>query len=99
MKKEEEENETVMQYEVDQPNVTVDQPKTTTHWKGISTIIGGVLLMLYSGSSFLWGNISIYIVSYFYNFDPNTSYNFIFLVDMTLGLANWFGYHLGVYLF
>ena len=48
--------------------------------------------MIYLGCFFLWGNISIYVLSYFYAIDNNTSYGFIFLVDTLLILANWCGY-------
>ena len=67
--------------------------------KGILCIIGSVFLMLYLGCFFLWGNISIYVISYFHEKDPNTSYTFVFLVDTFLILFNWFGYQVGVYLF
>ena len=55
--------------------------------------------MIYLGCFFLWGNISIYVLSYFYAIDPSTSYGFIFLVDTLLILSNWCGYQLGTYLF
>ena len=54
--------------------------------------------MLYLGCFFLWGNISIYVLSYFHNINPNASYGFIFLVDTFLVLANWIGYQIGSYL-
>ena len=68
-------------------------------WKGILTVIGSVFLMIYLGCFFLWGNISIYVLSYFYLKDPDTSYGFVFLVDTMLLLANWCGYQLGTFLF
>lgn len=55
--------------------------------------------MLYLGCFFLWGNISIYVLSYFHNLHPSASYGFIFLVDSMLIFANWTGYQLGSYLF
>lgn len=33
---------------------------------GIKTIIGGILVYFYNGEFFLWGNISLYVVSYFH---------------------------------
>jgi len=48
--------------------------------------------MLYLGTFFLWGNISIYVLSYFHEANPTASYSFIFLVDSFLVLANWIGY-------
>lgn len=62
------------------------------NWPGIRTLIGGVSLMLYLGCFFLWGNIDVYVLSYFYKFNPNADYGFIFLVDSILILANWIGY-------
>ena len=48
--------------------------------------------MIYLGSFYLWGNISIYVLSYFYYYDPSMSYNFIYLVDTVLGLSKWIGF-------
>ena len=62
------------------------------NWEGILTLIGGVSIMLYLGCFFLWGNISIYVLSYFHEKNPSASYDFIFLVDSFLILANWCGY-------
>ena len=62
------------------------------------TLIGGVVLMMYLGCFFLWGNISVYVLSYFYWINPNFSDSFIFLVDVFLVFSNWCGYQVGVYL-
>ena len=62
------------------------------------TLIGGVSLMLYLGCFFLWGNISIYVLSYFHKYQPDASYGFIFLVDSFLILSNWLGYQVGTFL-
>ena len=67
--------------------------------KGIMTMVGGVTLELYLGTFFLWGNISNYVLSYFHELDPNSSYSFIFAVDVVLVFAIWFGYQLGAFLF
>ena len=56
-------------------------------------MIGGSLLMTYLGSDLvLWGNISIYVLSYFYEIDPSLSYGFILLVDTGFGLSKWIGF-------
>ena len=55
--------------------------------------------MLYLGCFFLWGNISIYVLSYFHEKDPTASYDFIFVVDVFLVFSNWCGYWVGTYLF
>lgn len=55
--------------------------------------------MLYLGCFFLWGNISIYVLSYFHEYNPDASFDFVFLVDSFLILSNWFGYQVGVYVF
>ena len=68
------------------------------NWKGIISVAGCFLVMIYLGCFFLWGNISIYVLSYFYEIDPTTSYDFIFLVDSFLVLSNWIGYNVGTYL-
>ena len=54
--------------------------------------------MMYLGCFFLWGNISVYVLSYFYWINPNFSDSFIFLVDVFLVFSNWVGYQVGVYL-
>ena len=56
------------------------------------TLIGGFVLNIYTGCFFLWGNISIYVLSYFYMTDKEMSYDFIFIVDLLLVLSNWLGY-------
>ena len=55
--------------------------------------------MLYLGCFFLWGNISVYVLSYFHEHDPSASYSFVFMVDSMLILAQWTGYQIGTYLF
>ena len=44
--------------------------------------------MLYISCNFLWPNITIYVLSYYYQLypDKSVSYNFVFLVDTTLVL-------------
>ena len=37
------------------------------NWKGLTNVIGGTVLMLWTGTSFLWSNITIYVLSYFFH--------------------------------
>ena len=62
-------------------------------------MVGGFLLMLYLGCFFLWGNISVYYLSYFHYYNPETDFSFVFLVDALLVLFNLIGYQIGTYLF
>ena len=51
-------------------NLLQKKPKSdgwrTWNWPGIRTLVGSVALMLYLGCFFLWGNISIYVLSYYH---------------------------------
>ena len=58
-----------------------------------------MFINLYTGSFFLWGNIAIYVLSYYHPTDTSMSYNFIFMVDSYMILANWLGNLLGTFLF
>jgi OFA family oxalate/formate antiporter-like MFS transporter len=60
--------------------------------------VGGVSLMLYLGCFFLWGNIDIYVLSYFHEFNGQLSLSFIFLVDLFLVGANCCGYNISTFL-
>ena len=42
---------------------------------GVMTVIGGFLIQMFNGSFFLWSNISIYILSYMYQFNPSVNQN------------------------
>ncbi len=66
--------------------------------KGILNVIGGVFLMFYLGCFFLWGNIDVYVLSYFYQFNPQIDLGFIFIVDTLLIAANSTGYNIGTFL-
>ena len=59
---------------------------------GILTLIGGFFLMLYLGCFFLWGNISVYVVSYFHYVNGTNNFSFIYLVDSMLVFFNLAGY-------
>lgn len=63
------------------------------------TIVGAAFLMMYLGCFFLWGNISIYVLSYFYQFNNDLSLGFVFSVDMFLVGFQCIGYNIGTYLF
>ena len=54
--------------------------------------------MFYLGCFYLWGNIDVYVLSYFHEFNPNLSYGFIFIVDTLLITANTIGYNIGSFL-
>jgi MFS transporter, OFA family, oxalate/formate antiporter len=54
--------------------------------------------MFYLGCFYLWGNIDVYVLSYFHEFNPNLSYGFIFIVDTLLITANSIGYNIGSFL-
>lgn len=54
--------------------------------------------MFYLGCFYLWGNIDIYVLSYFHEFNPNLSFGFIFIVDTLLIAANTVGYNIGSFL-
>ena len=62
---------------------------------GIKCVLGGFLLHLFLGCVYLWGNISIYIASYFYQYDKSMNLNkvnFVFsLMILTQGLCTPFG--------
>ena len=61
------------------------------------TVVGGVLVNFYTGSFYLWGNIAIYVISYYRR--EGLSYDFIFMVDTVMFLGNWIGSLLGIDLF
>lgn len=54
--------------------------------------------MFFLGCFFLWGNIDVYVLSYFYKYDPDIDLGFIFVVDTLLIVANTVGYNIGVFL-
>jgi hypothetical protein len=74
------------------------QPKSFIT-QGLLAVTGGVLIQMFTGCFSLWGNIALYVLSYFHIADDSLSYDFIFLLDTTLNLANWLGYMAGVVLF
>ena len=85
---------------MEDPNTHVEVlRKPVSTYKGVVCVAGGICLMIYLGCFFLWGNISTYVLSYFWYIDDDLSYDFIFLVDTFLIISNWFGYQIGVYLF
>lgn len=66
--------------------------------KGIMNVVGGIFLMLFLGCFYLWGNICVYVLSYFYEFNPDIDLGFIFIVDTLLIVANTCGYNIGTFL-
>lgn len=54
--------------------------------------------MMFNGCFFLWANISVYVLSFFYLYDKNINQNAIFYVDFILILLNCSGYQVGTYL-
>jgi len=54
--------------------------------------------MCFLGCFFLWGNINPYVISYFYEFNPDIQLGFVFLVDTMLIAANTCGYNIGTFL-
>lgn len=60
--------------------------------RGICSVIGGVLIQMFNGCFFLWSNISVYVLSYFYLYDKSIDQNAIFYVDFFLVLLNVTGY-------
>ena len=60
--------------------------------EGYLTIIGGILLLMFNGCFFLWANISVYVLSYFYIHDKTINQNAIFYIDFLLVLLNVTGY-------
>ena len=41
--------------------------------KGILCLVGGVLLNFFNGCFYLWANISVYVLSYIYQFDKEVN--------------------------
>jgi len=66
--------------------------------KGIMTVIAGTSIMFFLGSFFLWSNIAIYVLSYFYLTNKDINVGFIPLVDTILKFCLFWGYLIGMYL-
>jgi hypothetical protein len=43
--------------------------KNSKSVKAISTLVGCIILNLFMGCMYIWSNISVYVISYFYLFD------------------------------
>ena len=64
-------------------------------------MIGGVLIMMFCGSFFLWASISVYVLSYFHHIDPSKAKlgeKDIYWVDLGLVALNCIGHFVGSYL-
>ena len=53
---------------------------------------------MFNGCFFLWANISVYVLSYLYIYDPSVNQDAIFYVDTALILLNTTGYQIGTHL-
>lgn len=84
-------------FEIDDKGATEQQTKSRNR-KGILTLVGGFFLHLFLGCFFLWGNISVYVISYFHYVNNTSHFSFVYLVDMMLVLSNFLGYQVGTYL-
>jgi len=49
-------------------------------------VIGGMSIEIFTGSFFLWGNISLYVLSYYHEKNPSLDTSFIFTVETILVL-------------
>lgn len=67
-------------------------------FKGVCSVIGGILIMMFNGCFFLWANIAVYVLSYYYLYDKDIQIDAIFYVDFLLVLLNCIGYQIGTYL-
>ena len=54
--------------------------------------------MMFNGCFFLWANIAVYVLSYYYLYDKDINIDAIFYVDFFLVLLNCIGYQIGTYL-
>ena len=61
-------------------------------------LLGGTLVQLFNGCYYLWANLSIYVLSYIYKFDPEVNASAIFYFDVFLLLLMNIGYQIGAYL-
>jgi len=62
------------------------------------TVIGGMCIMFVIGSFYLWSNISLYVLSYFYITNKELSVGFIPIVDTLLKFCKFLGTIVGMYL-
>ena len=53
---------------------------------------------MFNGCFYLWANISVYVLSYIYQFDPLVNQDAIFYVDVALCVLLCIGYQFGAYL-
>lgn len=81
-----------------QEDMRIDAFEKKDRRDGLLTVAGGISLMFYLGTFYLWGNIDIYVLSYFHEFNPNLSVGFIFIVDTLLITASTIGYNVSTFL-
>ena len=65
----------------------IKQEKRLILQSGIKCVLGGFLLHLFLGWIYLWGNISIYVASYFYQYDKSMNLNKVNMVFSLTTLA------------
>ena len=66
--------------------------------RGKLCVLGGICIQLFNGCFFMWANISIYVISYIYKFNPDIRIDTVFFVDFVLLQLNVVGYNIGMYL-
>jgi OFA family oxalate/formate antiporter-like MFS transporter len=73
--------------------------KSPIKWRGVLTVVSGILVHLFCGCYYLWGNISTYVISYFYyKGDKNATANFAVIMLPVGGLVQCFFNPIGAYL-
>ena len=60
-------------------------------------MVGCMFLNMFTGCFYLWSNISIYVISYFYQFDKSLSQKDVFIVDTIMKVLLNIGYFTGLY--
>ena len=64
----------------------------------ILALIGGMIMDIWIGCFFIWGNIAIYILSYFKAQGLDMSYEHVLQMDSILVFSNLSGYPIGIFL-
>ena len=67
-------------------------------WKGIACIIGGVSIHLFLGCLYLWGNIQVYLTSYFHIYNENVTLSTTLIMSPLLATAQGTTMFIGPYL-
>ena len=72
--------------------------KNSKSIKAISTLAGCIILNLFIGCMYIWSNISVYVISYFYLYDKTLSYDSAFYVDTIFKMLQIISSLFGIYL-